>query len=165
MPGDLDLIEVIHSGAAERTVAGGKACWVDNVGLDAEAGGETKNRARVLGDVGLIKRNAYGEDCSHARNRHRGRKSMARERFMRRVVLAIQVRIAHLRSLGKGANKTPLDLAAWPLARREESGRFARRRQAAVCVSGRERARLLRGESSRRKGAAGGLTDKKGLRT
>jgi len=56
---------------------------------------------------------------------------------MRRVVLAIQVRIAHLRSLGKGANKTPLDLAAWPLARREESGRFARRRQAAVCVSGR----------------------------
>jgi len=33
---------------------------------------------------------------------------------MRRVVLAIQVRIAHLRSLGKGANKTPLDLAAWP---------------------------------------------------
>src|SRR5262249_32140220 len=49
---DLDLIEVIHAGAAERTVAGRKARGLDDVRLEAEAGGETKNRARVLGNVG-----------------------------------------------------------------------------------------------------------------
>src|SRR5262249_34455997 len=57
---DLDLIEVIHAGAAERAVAGGKARGLDDVRLEAEAGGETKNRARVLGNVGLKQRNAHG---------------------------------------------------------------------------------------------------------
>ena len=57
---DLDLIEVIHAGAAERTVAGGKARGLDDVRLEPEAGGETKNRARVLRNVGLKQRNAHG---------------------------------------------------------------------------------------------------------
>jgi len=34
---------------------------------------------------------------------------MTGESFVRHLVVATQVRIAHLRSLGKGANKTPLD--------------------------------------------------------
>ena len=57
---DLDMIEVIHTGAAKRTVAGRKARGLDDVRLEAEAGGETKNRARVLGNVGLKQRNAHG---------------------------------------------------------------------------------------------------------
>src|SRR5260221_7952067 len=72
MPGDLDLTEVIHAGAAERTVAGRKACRLDDVRLDAQAGGETKNRARVLGNVGLIERNTYGKVFSHRTDHDRG---------------------------------------------------------------------------------------------
>ncbi len=67
-----DLIEVIHAGAAERTVAGRKACRLDDVRLDAQAGGETKNRARVLGNVGLIERNTYGKVFSHRTDHDRG---------------------------------------------------------------------------------------------
>jgi hypothetical protein len=70
---DFDLIEVIHAGAAEGAVAGGKTRGLDHVRLEAEAGGETKNRARVLGDIGLIKRNAHRQDCRHAANRDGGR--------------------------------------------------------------------------------------------
>ena len=66
MTDDPDLIEVIHAGTAESAVAGGKAGGFDDVRLDTEAGGETKDRARVLGNVGLIKRDAQGQDCRHA---------------------------------------------------------------------------------------------------
>jgi hypothetical protein len=69
---DLDLIEVIHAGTAERAVAAGKARGLDDVRLEAEAGGETKNRARVLGDVGLKQRNAHGPAFRPAANRDRG---------------------------------------------------------------------------------------------
>src|SRR5262249_17762836 len=54
------LVEIVHAGAAERAVAGGKARRLDDVRLEAEAGGEAKNRSGVLGDVGLIKREAHG---------------------------------------------------------------------------------------------------------
>src|SRR5437016_6330360 len=66
MTGDPDLIEVIHAGTAEGPVAGGKAGRFDDVRLDAEAGSETKDRARILGNIGLIKRDAQGQDCRHA---------------------------------------------------------------------------------------------------
>jgi hypothetical protein len=66
MTDDPDLIEVIHAGTAKRPVTGGKPGRFDDVRLDTEAGGETKNRARVLGNVGLIKRDAQGQDCGHA---------------------------------------------------------------------------------------------------
>ena len=66
MTDDPDLIEVIHAGTAESAVAGGKAGGFDDVRLDTEAGGETKDRARVLGNVGLIKRDAQGQDWRHA---------------------------------------------------------------------------------------------------
>jgi hypothetical protein len=73
VPDNLDLTEVIHAGAAESTVAGRKARGLDDVRLNAEAGSETKNRARVLRDIGLIKRKAQGRDCRHAANRDCGR--------------------------------------------------------------------------------------------
>src|SRR5262249_16011193 len=69
---ELDLIEVIHAGAAERTVAGGKACGLDDVRLEAEAGGETKNRPRFLWNVGLKQRDAHGPSF-RARNEPRSR--------------------------------------------------------------------------------------------
>jgi hypothetical protein len=66
MTDDADLIEVIHAGTAESPVAGGKAGGFDDVRLEAETSGETKDRARVLGNIGLIKRDAQGQDCGHA---------------------------------------------------------------------------------------------------
>jgi len=36
------------------------------VRLDAETGGETKDGPRVLGNIGLIKRDAQRQDCRHA---------------------------------------------------------------------------------------------------
>ena len=53
-------VEVIHPGAAERAVRGREACRLDDVRLEAEARGETKNRPRVLGNVGLEKRDLHG---------------------------------------------------------------------------------------------------------
>src|SRR5205823_1679701 len=78
----------------------------------------------------LIERDAQGQDCRHATTVIVA-KLMMDKRIVRPLVVASEARIAHLRSPGKGANKTPLDEAAWPLACREASGRFARRRQAA----------------------------------
>ena len=53
------VVEIVHAGATERAVAGGKARRFDDVRFDAEAGGEPQNRSGVLGDVGLIKRDAH----------------------------------------------------------------------------------------------------------
>src|SRR2546430_4227469 len=48
--------------------------------------------------------------------------------------------MAHLRSLGKGANKTPLDEAAWPsLAERRAAGSPAAARRRLSCRAPRER--------------------------
>src|SRR5215510_1614947 len=69
-------------------------------------------------------------------------------------------RSPHLRSPGKGANKTPLDRAAWPLACRVESGRFARRRQAASpCRAPEQRRRPARGRIAQPAQAGCGRTD------
>ena len=57
---DLDFGEVIHPGAAECAVRGRKSCWLDDVRLDSKTGGEAKYRPRVLGYVGLEKRDLHG---------------------------------------------------------------------------------------------------------
>ena len=44
----------------------GKARGLDDVRLEAEAGGEAKNRPGVLGDIGLEKRDAHRHDRRHA---------------------------------------------------------------------------------------------------
>jgi hypothetical protein len=63
----LYVVEIIHAGAAEGAVAGGKTRGLDDVRLDAEAGGEPQNRSGVLGDIGLIKRKAHGAEIGVAR--------------------------------------------------------------------------------------------------
>jgi hypothetical protein len=59
MAHDLHVIEVVHPGAAERPVGGGKAGRLDDVRFDAEAGGEAKDGPGVLGNVGLEKGDAH----------------------------------------------------------------------------------------------------------
>src|SRR5262249_2988017 len=93
---EIDLIEVIHAGAAERAVAGGEACGLDDVRLEAEAGGETKNRARVLRNVGLKQRNAHGPSL-RARSEPRSRaKRKTDKRFVRLLIVATQTRTCPL---------------------------------------------------------------------
>jgi hypothetical protein len=60
MSHDLHVIEVVHPGAAERPVGGGKAGGLDDVRFDAEAGGEAKDSPGVLGNVGLEQGDAHG---------------------------------------------------------------------------------------------------------
>jgi hypothetical protein len=51
-------VEIIHAGAAEGAVADRKSGWFDQMGLDAETGAQTQNRAGILRDIGLEQRNA-----------------------------------------------------------------------------------------------------------
>ena len=55
MAHDGDLVEVVHSGAAEMPVRNGESGRLDNVGLDTETGAEPQNRPGVLRDVRLKK--------------------------------------------------------------------------------------------------------------
>jgi hypothetical protein len=66
MAGEDNLVEIVHAGPAEGAVGHWEAGRFDDVRLDAEAGSETKDRARILGNIGLIKRDAQGQDCRHA---------------------------------------------------------------------------------------------------
>src|SRR5262245_58385674 len=61
---DLHVIEVVHPGAAERSVGGGKAGRLDDVRFDTEAGGEAKDGPGVLGNVGLEQGDAHGLTAS-----------------------------------------------------------------------------------------------------
>ena len=58
MTQDVHLIEIVHAGPPKGAVGGRKAGRLDDVRLDAEAGGETENGPRVLGNIGLEQRNA-----------------------------------------------------------------------------------------------------------
>jgi hypothetical protein len=51
MAHDGNLIEVIHSGAAEGAVGGREASGLDDMGLDPEARAEPQNRPCILRDV------------------------------------------------------------------------------------------------------------------
>ena len=55
---DLDMVEIIHAGAAEMAVGNRKAGRLDDRRPDAKAGAGAQHRARVLGDVGLVEREA-----------------------------------------------------------------------------------------------------------
>ena len=59
MPDDGDLIEVVHSGAAEMAVGDRESGRLDNMGLDAQAGAQAQNRPGVLRDVRLEKDDAH----------------------------------------------------------------------------------------------------------
>ena len=63
-PGDVaverDLVEIVHAGAAEGAVGGGKPGRLDDMGLDAKAGRQPQNRAGVLRNVGLVEGDPHG---------------------------------------------------------------------------------------------------------
>ena len=48
-----DGVEVVHPGAAEGAVAGREAGRLDDVHIEAEAGGEPEDRSSVLSDIRL----------------------------------------------------------------------------------------------------------------
>ena len=50
---DVHLIEIVHAGAAECAIGGREAGGLDDVRLEAEAGGEAQDRPGILGNVGL----------------------------------------------------------------------------------------------------------------
>jgi hypothetical protein len=55
---DRYMIEIIHSGATELTIRTGKAGRSDDRRRDAKTGASPQYRAGILGDVGLVKRQA-----------------------------------------------------------------------------------------------------------
>ena len=52
----IDVVEIIERRPFQRPVAHVEACRTDHIDRNAEAGAQAKDRAGVLGDVGLIER-------------------------------------------------------------------------------------------------------------
>src|SRR5690242_15434703 len=59
VPGEVDLIEIVHAGAAEGAVAHRETGRLDQMRLQPQAGGQAENRAGVLRDVGLVEGDAH----------------------------------------------------------------------------------------------------------
>ena len=57
--GEPHLVEIVHTGAAEGAVGGRKAGRLDDVRFHAQASRKAQDRAGVLGNVGLIERDAH----------------------------------------------------------------------------------------------------------
>ena len=90
----------------------------DPVGLSYERPrrGEESSALRPLGESRLHDQARREGVPARANGTVRPENLRTGKRFMRLLVISAGPRLPHLRSLGKGANKTPLDLAAWPLA-------------------------------------------------
>jgi hypothetical protein len=67
MAGKGDVIEVVHSRPAEMPVGDRKSGRLDDMGSRAQTRTQAQNRSRVLGDVGLEKRNLHGVEASKVR--------------------------------------------------------------------------------------------------
>jgi hypothetical protein len=67
MAGKGDVIEVVHSRPAEMPIRDRKSGRFDDMGSRAQARTQAQNRSRVLGDVGLEKRNLHGVQASEVR--------------------------------------------------------------------------------------------------
>jgi hypothetical protein len=50
-----DMVEIVHTGAAEVPVGYRKARWLDNMGGHIKACAQAQNRSGVLGDIGFGK--------------------------------------------------------------------------------------------------------------
>src|SRR6185503_14216193 len=59
VPCELDLIQIIHAGALQMAVVPDEAERLDEIGGDPQAGAEAQNRAGVLRNIGLIKREPH----------------------------------------------------------------------------------------------------------
>ena len=66
MPVDLDMVEIVHAGAAKMAVGDREAGRLDDRRPDAETGAGAQHGAGVLRDVGLVEREAEGS----GRERH-----------------------------------------------------------------------------------------------
>ena len=60
MAGDFDLGQVIHADAAQGFLGHLKSARLDDIHRDPDAGGEAEHGGGVLGNVGLIQRDAHG---------------------------------------------------------------------------------------------------------
>ena len=60
MTGQGDLVEIVHTGPAERTIGDGKTGRFNDVRFNPQAGTKPENRAGILGDVRLVKGNPHG---------------------------------------------------------------------------------------------------------
>jgi hypothetical protein len=71
VPQQIDMVEIIHAGAAESAVGRRESGRLDDVGLDAQTGAQPKNRSGILRDVGLKQGNAHGEPLGVHRGRNK----------------------------------------------------------------------------------------------
>jgi hypothetical protein len=60
VPGEGDLVQVVHACPAERTIGHGEAGRLYDVCCDAQAGAKPQNRAGILGNVRLVKGDSHG---------------------------------------------------------------------------------------------------------
>ena len=60
MPPQRDLIQIVHSGAAEGTVGDRKAGRLDDMRGNSETGAEPQNRPGILRNVGLVEGKLHG---------------------------------------------------------------------------------------------------------
>src|SRR5262249_53580390 len=106
-----DLVEVVHAGTAEGTVADRKSGRLDEMDLNPEAGGKAENRAGILGDIGL----EQGDSHNSRLGLHRATAAM------RPVMSGLSsncykapasAALAGLHSAGKGAKNPPRCCAA-----------------------------------------------------
>src|SRR5882672_11253064 len=126
MPGQCNLVEVVHAGTAEGTVADRKSGRLDEMDLNPEAGGKAERRAGILGDIGLEQGDSHssGRVCHRAtaaRCPERNRSSPINNWYKSRALAAL----AGLHSAGKGAKKP----ARWCSAAYSPEYRRIRRRR------------------------------------
>src|SRR5690606_23333865 len=57
---DSHLVEIVHPCPAESAVGDREAGRLDQMGGDPQAGAEPENRSRILGNIGLVKRDRGG---------------------------------------------------------------------------------------------------------
>src|SRR5262249_44409918 len=115
-------IEIIHAGGAEGAGRGGGTGRVGEVGLDAGTAQQRQDPGGSLWNIGLVESKAHGisggsrNTALHAFARtqlcSRPRESGTRGLPCGSGRLRLHGVMAHLRSPGKGANKTPLDCVA-----------------------------------------------------
>jgi hypothetical protein len=106
------MVEVIHPGAAEIAVGNRKACRLNNMSFDIQAGAEPENRPRILRNVRLEKGYAHAMQTAFLKGPP-GEKVTVPKGF---VICQWCIAIVGLRCLGKGVNRTILSCPVPALA-------------------------------------------------
>ncbi len=108
-----NLMEVIHSGAAEGAVGGWEAGGLDDMRLDPKARTEPQNRPRILRDVRFKKSDAHAAPTREVRAGRRLKHRCGR-RWCGFWFAVKEHALAGLRSSGKGANRNPAGFRRLP---------------------------------------------------